>query len=174
MSISISPVSGSLFQTHYWISLNFPWPCVSSVRHQSFLSTGRAQSLLQKHPKCVHVLVSESRQARNLRPFLFYCIIIDVWSVTDWQGKTLCVNGKRWSSHIFAFRAGSLPRLLCPWNFPGKDTGMGCHFLLQGIFPTQGLNLCLLHCKRIYRWATMEEHLACKEAENWTHWLESL
>ena len=29
-------------------------------------------------------------------------------------------------------------RLLCPWNFPGKNTGEGCHFLLQGIFPTQG------------------------------------
>ena len=36
-------------------------------------------------------------------------------------------------------------RLLCPWNFPGKYTGAGCHFLLQGIFPTQGSNLCLLH-----------------------------
>ena len=31
------------------------------------------------------------------------------------------------------------------WNFPGKNTGMDCHFTLQGIFPTQGLNLCLLH-----------------------------
>ena len=27
-------------------------------------------------------------------------------------------------------------RFLCPWDFPGKDTGVGCHFLLQGIFPT--------------------------------------
>ena len=34
--------------------------------------------------------------------------------------------------------------LLCPWNFPGKKTGVGCHFQLQGIFLTQGLNLCLL------------------------------
>jgi len=34
---------------------------------------------------------------------------------------------------------------LCPWDFPGKNTGVGCHFLLQGIFPTQGSNLCLLH-----------------------------
>ena len=37
-----------------------------------------------------------------------------------------------------------LIRLLCPWNFAGKDTGVGCHFLLQGIFPTQGSNPCLL------------------------------
>ena len=33
----------------------------------------------------------------------------------------------------------------CPWDFSGKNTGMGCHFLFQGIFPTQGLNLSLLH-----------------------------
>ena len=39
---------------------------------------------------------------------------------------------------------------LRPWDFPGKKTGVGCHLLLQGIFPTQGLNphlLCLLHCQ---------------------------
>ena len=40
-------------------------------------------------------------------------------------------------------------RLLCPWNFPGKNTGVGCHFLLQGIFLTQGLNLGLLHYGQI-------------------------
>ena len=36
-------------------------------------------------------------------------------------------------------------RLLCRWDFPGKNIGTGCFFLLQGIFPTQGSNLCLLH-----------------------------
>ena len=36
-------------------------------------------------------------------------------------------------------------RLLCPWDFPGKNTGVGCPFLLQGIFPTQGSNQRLLH-----------------------------
>ena len=34
--------------------------------------------------------------------------------------------------------------LLCPWDFLGKKTGVGCHFLVQEIFPTQGLNLRLL------------------------------
>ena len=32
----------------------------------------------------------------------------------------------------------------CPWDSPGMNTGVGCHFLLQGIFPTQGSNLHLL------------------------------
>ena len=36
-------------------------------------------------------------------------------------------------------------RVLCPWDFPGKNTAVGCHFLLQGIFPAQGSNLHLLH-----------------------------
>ena len=37
------------------------------------------------------------------------------------------------------------PRLPCPWDSPGKNTGVGCHFFLQRIFPTQGSNPCLLH-----------------------------
>ena len=36
-------------------------------------------------------------------------------------------------------------RLLCPWDSPGKNIGVGCHSLLQGIFPTQGANLGSLH-----------------------------
>ena len=40
-------------------------------------------------------------------------------------------------------------RLLCPWNSPGKNTGVGSHSLLQGIFPTQGSNSILPHCRQI-------------------------
>ena len=36
-------------------------------------------------------------------------------------------------------------RLHCPWDIPDKIIGVGCHFLIQGIFPTQGLNLHLLN-----------------------------
>ena len=39
----------------------------------------------------------------------------------------------------------SPPVFLCPWDFPGKNTGVGWHALLQGVFPTQGLNPLLLH-----------------------------
>ena len=42
----------------------------------------------------------------------------------------------------------SPPRLLSPWDFPGKNTGVGCHFLLQEIFPTQGSNPGLPHCRQ--------------------------
>ena len=41
--------------------------------------------------------------------------------------------------------------LLCPRDSPGKNTRVGCHFLLQGIFPMQGSNPCLLH---LLHWQT--------------------
>ena len=44
-------------------------------------------------------------------------------------------------------------RCLCPWDSTGKNTGVNCHALLQGIFPTQGLNLRLLnllHCRQVF------------------------
>ena len=40
-------------------------------------------------------------------------------------------------------------RCLCPWNPPGKKTGVGCPALLQRIFPAQELNLGLLSCRQI-------------------------
>ena len=43
----------------------------------------------------------------------------------------------------------SLPGSSDPGDSPGKNSGVGCLFLLQGIFPTQGSNPGLLHCRRI-------------------------
>ena len=51
-------------------------------------------------------------------------------------------------------------RFLCSWNFPGKHTGVGYHCLLQGMFLTQGSNLCLLPIllwqQILYHWASWE------------------
>ena len=45
----------------------------------------------------------------------------------------------------------------CPWDCPGKNAGVGCHSLLQGIFPTQRSNPGLLHCSRLFTiWATKD------------------
>ena len=48
-------------------------------------------------------------------------------------------------------------RLLCPWNSPGKNTGVGCHALLQRIFPTQGSNPGLQHCREILHHLSHQE-----------------
>ena len=48
-------------------------------------------------------------------------------------------------------------RLLCPWDSPGTNTGVGCHALLQEIFPTQGLNPGLPHCRQIFLLSELPE-----------------
>ena len=58
---------------------------------------------------------------------------------------TLCVCAKLLQLCLSLQPYGLQPsRLLCPWDFPGSNTGVGCHSLLQGNFSTQESNLCLL------------------------------
>ena len=58
-------------------------------------------------------------------------------SATVLYGMVLCVQ----SCSTLCDPMNCKPiELLCPWNFPGKNTRVDCHFLLQGIFLTQGLN----------------------------------
>ena len=62
-------------------------------------------------------------------------------------------------------------RLLHPWDFPGKNTGVGCHFLLQGIFPTQGLNPGLSHGRQTLYCLS---HQGCKQLKSCRVHLKSL
>ena len=67
----------------------------------------------------------------------------------------------------FLWSHGLYPtRLLCPWDSPGKNTGVVCHSLLQGIFPTHGSNPGFPHYRQILyclsHWRLLETpHLAC-------------
>ena len=49
---------------------------------------------------------------------------------------------------VWLFTTPWTARLLCPWDSPGKNTGVSCHFLLQGNLSTQGSNSGLLHCRQ--------------------------
>ena len=49
-----------------------------------------------------------------------------------------------WSVCLFSRSVVSNSLQPCPWDFSRKNTGVGCHFLLQGILPTEGWNPCLL------------------------------
>ena len=62
--------------------------------------------------------------------------------------SSLCVSRLVMSDSLWLHEVGPA-RLLCPWNSPGKNTGVGCHALLQGTFPTQGSNQGLLHWRQI-------------------------
>ena len=59
---------------------------------------------------------------------------------------TVCACVLSHFSHVQLFSTPwTSPRLLCPWDSPGKNTGVGCHTLIQGIFLTQGGNPRLLY-----------------------------
>ena len=64
----------------------------------------------------------------------------------------ICESERKWSCSVVSdslWPHGLEPtRLLRSWNFPGKNTRVSCHFLLQVIFPAQGLNPGLLHCRQ--------------------------
>ena len=61
------------------------------------------------------------------------------------------------------------------WDFPGKNPGVGCHFFLQGIFPTQGLNLHLLHWQIVYQctvWESLRNLYIYADTYNHAHTYE--
>ena len=71
----------------------------------------------------------------------------------QWSSLCMCVPVQLLSRvQLFATPWTVAPRLLCPCGSPGKNPGVGCHSLLQGIFLTQRSNprlFCLLHCRQI-------------------------
>ena len=74
-----------------------------------------------------------------------------IWQVRNRQTglPNQCVLRHTAMSNSLQLHGLKPTRLLCSWDFPGTNTGVGCYFLLQGIFPTQGLNPNLLHCRWI-------------------------
>ena len=83
--------------------------------------------------------------------YIYSCYIFFLDQSLDLHGKSLisCVCMLSHFSHVWLC-ASVVPDslFLCPRDSLGKNTGVDCHALLQGIFPTQGLNLrllCLLH-----------------------------
>ena len=81
-------------------------------------------------------------------PFLFHLPLSNIFSIFVYIGKGRKVKSLRHPT--LCDPMDSKPtRLLCPWDFPGKSTGVGSHSHLHGIFLIQGLNLSLLHCRPI-------------------------
>ena len=78
--------------------------------------------------------------------FLEQKLVFDVWNAfTDLKSESV--------SHSVVSDSLTPWTVVCQaplsWNSPDKNTGVGCHFLLQEIFPTQGSNPGLLHCRQM-------------------------
>ena len=129
-------------QPRYGHILRIPWPWTLMVA--SCCPRKGTKNYRAKHEtRCP----AQSSQ-RHLHQFL----ISENWAVSwHWVSE--------WSHSVVSnslWPHGLQPtRLFCPWDFPGRNTGVGCHFLPQEIFPIQGLNLVSLIVSRCFTiWAT--------------------
>ena len=83
---------------------------------------------------------------------LFSIACITAWTITSFPhppgvcGKIVFQGTSHWCREAWKLLPHGLQptKLLCSWGYPGKNTGVGCHFFLQGVFPLR-LNQCLLH-----------------------------
>ena len=78
-----------------------------------------------------------------------YCFSFLLFATSIRKSRAvLCLVASVMSNSL---QCGGLPpaMLLCPWDSSGKNTGVGCHALLQGIFLTQESDPCLLPCRQI-------------------------
>ena len=93
-----------------------------------------------------------------------------------WGHKELDTTGQLNNTSVWKSVTKSCPtllwphglvRLLCAWNSPGKITRVGCHFLLQSVFLTQGLNPGLLHCRWIIYHLNYQGYNYCCQMASW-------
>ena len=113
---------------YHWASL----PCLKTIQHIF-------KNLISNKPS----------------EYLFYCFVKQLWKLL-WI--VLVVIEHLLTASQALYMRYPPTRLLCPCDFPGKNTEVGCHFLLQGIFPPQGSNPHLLCCTWIFFtcWAIRE------------------
>ena len=92
---------------------------------------------------CTNVFLSQCPKAMEIKAKTNQRELIKLTSF--WTAKEM-----KWSeSHSVGSDSWRLHGLYSPWNSPGQNTGVGSLFLLQGIFPNQGLNPGLPHCRWI-------------------------
>ena len=90
--------------------------------------------------------LSLSFPKRQVKQHNMFSMVSDIYYVFN-----ITVKSVSYSVVLDSLRPNGLwpAKLLCLWISPGKNIGIGCLFLLQGIFPTQGSNPGLPHCRRI-------------------------
>ena len=90
--------------------------------------------------------------------------IVSGFFTTEPPGLLLLLKSLSHVQHFLQPMDYSLPGSSVHGDSPGKNTAVGCHVLLQGIFPTQGWNPGLPHCRWIlYHLSYQGSHNLCKE-----------
>ena len=130
-------ISWTDFEEMLFISSNSHWEKFSPMR-------------INKKGVPGYVYKSNTPNTKRAICLFFLCGCLFAWKAVIYLSR----GEVKWSISC-SIMSGSLwhglwtTRLLCAWNSPGKSTGVVCHFLFQGIFPIQGLNLGLQNWRQI-------------------------
>ena len=101
----------------------------------------------------------------------FNMYFLKIWDVCVCVCVCVYAHTQEWFDSLWP-RGLQPTRLLCPWNFPGKNTGVGCHFLSHRMFPTQGSNLSIL--KEISPEYSLEGLMPKLKLQYFGHWCKEL
>jgi len=119
---------------------------VLSIKNKAYLKQKKEKSICNDFTEAVSLQKKGSSSRTNLTTLITSMVSVSLsLSHTHTHTHTLSYSVM---SDCFSPHGLQPTRLHCPWDAPGKNTGVGCHALLQGIFAAQGSNpyvLCLLH-----------------------------
>ena len=150
-NLLLSSSSGFLFLSLDFLITEFPFGLLKILYISLFIFSIWWSKVLTPSFNFLYIVFFCSLHALRMAALKSLPAKFHIWI----PSKPLRIAGK-WSESVShsvvsdsLWSYGLYPtRLLCPWNSPGKITGVGCHFLLQGIFPTQGSNVGLPHCRQ--------------------------
>ena len=124
---------GVLFSVVTTAVINYSWRSAWIVRSP----TGYRYEVVYRHPN--HIIIWTL-----IISYLITFPILLIHFHLFFKVKVLATQ-----SYLTLYHSMEPTRFLCPWDSPGKNTGVGSHSFLQGIFLTQGLNKRFLHCRQI-------------------------
>ena len=109
------------------------------IRRKTNKQTNKNSAQISPYTKLTQTtgptLESRSQKEERIQPW-------SLWKIWKWKFSHSVMSNSLWPHRL------QTTRLLHPQDFTGKSTGMGCHFLLQRIFLTQGMKLGLSHCRQ--------------------------
>ena len=147
---------GSQRVRHHWVSEYAQAPHCSMYQYWGLSYVRMLLLLLLRlpadgHRGCFHILAVSNNTAMSINICIYEDIISTSLGYLPLNGITRSHKSSSHSVVSTSLRPHGLEaaRLLCPWDSPGKNTGVGSRSLLQQIFPIQESNWGLLRCRQI-------------------------
>ena len=151
------PLSSNIYCEQTFCSLatqSVVWGPVAALASQECVRNAQSQTPSQPYSFRIYIFTRCLGKTSYILKFEKYCIaVLSISFMHFLHFRHMYLWPWKWSvSHSVVSDSlrphGLQPtRLLCSRNSPSRNTGVGCHFLLQGLFPTQGSSLGLPHCR---------------------------